>query len=325
MEKQNKNLRVAILVILAILVTAAGLFFFLKRPPHPAYTVKIGFLNITASLPLFIAEEKGFFTEEGVQYESIPILTSNQLVDGIAAGNLDAFPESSAIPVLALELQSPGRLKVFAVSSITKKAPFDALLVKENSPITKLSDLAGRKIGVFPGSTATSLLRKYLTDNKVDVSAITFVPIPPQTQITALLQGSVDAVHAYEPTTAIALNNGGVRKLFGSVYAEMLDPNPQGVAVISAKFLEQHPQIAKNVILAMERAMVFMRDHEAEARQIMSKRLKLDEAVARTSVFLYMLPHQDLEPSLFQKYADMLHQLGELNAQVKIDSLLYRE
>ena len=57
----------------------------------------------------------------------------------------------------------------------------------------------------FPGSTATSLLRKYLKDSKVEVGGITFVPIPPQTQLGALLEGSIDALHAYEPTTAIAL------------------------------------------------------------------------------------------------------------------------
>src|SRR3954467_4543439 len=146
-----------------------------------AELVKIGYLQNTGSLPLFVAEEKGYFAEEGVREEAMPIATSNQLVDALLAGNLQAFPESSAYPVLAVELQSPGRLKIFSASAITKQHPFDSLLVKENSPVKKISDLAGKRIGVFPGSTATSLLRKYLKDNHVDVSGITFVPIPPQT------------------------------------------------------------------------------------------------------------------------------------------------
>jgi ABC-type nitrate/sulfonate/bicarbonate transport system substrate-binding protein len=285
----------------------------------------VGYLNITASLPLFIAEERGFFTEEGVKHEATPIATSNQLVDGLAAGNLDAVPESSAVPVLAVELQSPGRLKVFSTSAITKKAPFDALLVKENSSITKLSDLAGKRIGVFPGSTAATLLKKYLADSQVDVSKIVFLPMPAQNQLTGLIEGSVDAVHAYEPTTAIAMNKGGIRKLFGSVYAEMLDPNPQGVAAVSTKFVREHPETAKKVIRAMERAMVFMRDNEAEARQIMAKRLKLDEPVAKSSVFLYMLPHREIDRSTVQKYSDMLTTLGELKGKVNVGALLYTE
>lgn len=314
-------------IVLALLVIAAAIIVvvWFKRTRTDTTTVRIGYLNITASLPLFIAEEKGFFVEEGVKYQSVPIATSNQLVDGIVANNLDAFIESSAVPVLAVELQSPGRLKVFSVSAITKKAPFDSLLVKESSSIKTLADLSGKKIGVFPGSTATTLLKKFLTDKGVNTSGITFTPIPPQNQLTALQSESVDVLHAYEPTTAIALSRGGIRQLDGSVYAEMLDPNPQGVAVVSNKFLQEHSALALKVIRALERAMVFMRDHDAESRQIMAKKLGLDKAVADRSVFLYMLPHQEVEPAVLQKYADMLTGLGELKGTVKVDQILYRE
>src|SRR6266567_5674 len=228
--------------VLTVPVAAAGLFCWGGCSGGKTVTVRIGYLNNTGSLPLFVAEEKGFFNEEGIQEEATPIATSNQLVDALVAGNLQAFPESSAYPVLAVELQSPGRLKIFAASAITRQRPFDVLLVKENSPITKLSDLAGKRIGVFPGSTATSLLRKYLKDSHVEVAGVTFVPIPPQTQLGALREGSIDALHSYEPTTAIALARGGVRKLFGSVYAELLEPNLQGVGVVSARFLREQPE-----------------------------------------------------------------------------------
>jgi ABC-type nitrate/sulfonate/bicarbonate transport system substrate-binding protein len=287
--------------------------------------VRIGYLNNTGSLPLFVAEEQGYFKEEGISEEAVPIATSNQLVDALVAGNLDLFPESSAYPVLAVELQSPGRLKIFSASAITKQRPFDSLLVKENSPITKLADLAGKRIGVFPGSTATSLLRKYLQDSRVDAAGMTFVPIPPQTQVGALLEGSVDALHAYEPTTAIALARGGVRKMFGSVYAQLLDPNLQGVGVVSARFLREQPEAARKVIRAMERAMSFMCQNDADTRRIMGRRLQLDERVAQTSVLLDVQAHVELDRAALQKYADMLTALGELKGQVNVEGLLYRE
>ncbi len=324
------NARLRIVGGIVVVVTAIACAFAVScsrnQPPvEPPVNVRIGYLNITASLPLFIAEEKGFLAEEGVKHEPLPIQTSNQLVDGIAAGNLDIFIESSAVPVLALELQSTGRQKVFSVSAITKKAPFDAVLVKADSPIKNLSELAGKKIGVFPGSTSMNLLKKFLVDQGIDVSGITFVPIPAPNQLSALVEGSVAALHCYEPTTAIALSKGVARKLHDSVYAEMLDPNPQGVAVVSAKFMQEHPQTAKKVVHALERGMVFMREHDTEARQIMAKRLKLDDAVAKQAVFLYMLPHKDINAAVFQKYADMLTDLQELKGHVKVDGLLYSE
>ena len=293
-------------------------------PTEEPVKVKIGYLNIVASLPLFVAEEKGFFVEEGIEFETIAIATSNQLVDGIIADNLDCFIESSAVPVLAVELQSPGKLKVFAASEITPETPFDALLVKEGSAIKSLSDLAGKKIGVFPGSTATNLLKKYLSDKGVDISKTLFLPTPPPNLLTALIKGSVDVIHPYEPTTAIALSKGGVVKLHGSVYAEMLSPNPQGVSVVSTLFIKKHPKTARKVIRAFERAMAFMKENDAEARQILIKRMKLSEEVANKCVFLYFLPHEKIDVGIFQRYSDMLTALGELSGQVKVEGLVYR-
>lgn len=296
----------------------------LARSVDDSTIVRIGYLNITASLPFFIAEDQGYFSSEGIKYEAFPTATSNQLVDGIVAANLDVFIESSAVPVLAVQSQAPGRLKVFSVSSITKKSPFDAILVKEDSPIINISDLVGKKIGVFPGSTATVLLKKHLADSGMDVTGITFIPIPPQNQITSLLTGNVDALHAYEPTIAIGLEKG-LRKIYGSVYADMLEPNPQGVAVISTKFIKEHPSLAIKVIAALERAMVFMREDETEARKILAKRLNLDVSVANRSGFLYMLPHNEIDTTIFQKYADMLSTLEEIKGKIDVNSLIYRD
>ena len=65
--------------------------------------------------------------------------------------------------------------------------------------------MEGRKIGVFPGSTATNLLKKFLSDNNIDISKIEFIQIVPPNQLPTLYEGSIDVLHAYEPTTAIAL------------------------------------------------------------------------------------------------------------------------
>jgi len=309
----------AILIVILVLIV----YFFYRIPPEQIITVRIGYLNIVASLPLFIAEEKGFLEEEDIKYKSIPIASSNQLVDAIVAGNIDCFIESSAVPVLAVELQSPGKMKVFSVSEITMQTPFDALLVKKDSPIKDLFNLEEKKIGVFPGSTATNLLKKYLTDRSIDVSKILFIPMLPANHLLALLEGSVDVIHAYEPTIAIALSDGNVRKLYGSIYAEMLSPNPQGVAVMSTSFMQKDPKIAADIIRALERAMIFMKENDSKSRQILANRMKLSKEAVSRCVFLYMLPHQQINNIVFQRYADMLTELRELEDYVKIDDLIY--
>ena len=317
-----KKILVGVVGLVVIALVAVSIIQ--SRPASEApYKVSIGYLNIVASLPLFIAEEMGFLKDEGLEFESLPMGTSNQLVDGLIARNLDCYIESSAVPVLAIELRSPGKLKVFSVSEITAEAPFDALLVKAESPIQQLNDMADKKVGVFPGSTATRLLKKYLSDQGVDITKTVFIPIPPPNMLAALLKGSIDVLHAYEPTTAIALTTGGVRQLHGSVYAKMISPNPQGVAAVSTAFLQEHPQEAKKVIRALERAMAYMKDNDTDSRRILVSRMKLSEEAARRCVFLYMLPHSKIPAVVFQQYADMLTDLGELDDHVETSSVLY--
>jgi len=315
-----------ILILVTILAAVGGAAFLLSNRHAPeSPVVRVGYLGITASLPLYIAEEKGYFTAEGVRIASQQVATSNQLVDAIVAGNLDVVVETSAVPVLAVELQSPGKIKVFATSDITQEAPFDSVLVKQDSPVTSLRDLANKRIGVFPGSTASTLLKKHLQDEGIDISNAVFVPTPPQSQLAALKEGSIDALHAYEPTTAIALVAGGYRQIHGSVYADMLNHNPQGVAIVSSAFLSQHPKEAKATIRALEQGMMLMRQDAAEARRILATRMKLDAAVANRSVFLYMEPHTSLDVAVFQQYGTMLKDVGELPAAVDTHAILYRD
>lgn len=310
--------------VIAVAALIIGLYLFLSAGPEQTPTVRIGYLDLVTSMPLFVAEQKGFLREEGIEYKAIPVASSNQIVDDTVTGKLDCFIGASVVPVLAAELQSPGKLKIFSVSEITRQKPFDALLAKEDSPIKTLSGLSGRRIGVFPGSTATNLLKKYLSDRDVDVSTITFVPIPPSDHLAELLKGTVDAIYAYEPTIAIALSQKGAKQLHGSVYAEMLSPNPISVSVASAAFLRKHPETAAKVIRALESAMNYMRDHDAEARQILVEQMKLSEDAASRCVFLYMLTHEQIDSAVLQRFADMLTELGELKGRVIVDGLVYR-
>ncbi|MBZ0213328.1 MAG: ABC transporter substrate-binding protein [Nitrospirae bacterium] len=276
-------------------------------------------------MPFFIATDLGYFEQAGVLVEGTALESSNQLVDAVVSGNLDIAVEVSAVPVLSVEAQQPGRIKIFAVSAITKEQPFDSLVVPSKSSIRTLKDLPGSRIGVFPGSTATALLRHFLDSRGVDTSAITFQPIPPQLQLQALANGSVDVLHAYEPTTAIALSRPGFVRLHGSVYAEQIEPNPQGVAIVSTRFLQEHPEAARKAIAALTSACAFMEVNDIEARGILERAMDLPRDVATSTVLLYMRPAKDTDSVKLQSYVDLLRQISELPKQVSARELLLQE
>ncbi len=308
-------------MIVAVIIVGAFLIFYQKS--SETKVVKIGYLPITASLPLYVAQENGYFSEQGVQIETVQMQSSNQLVDALVRGDIDVVVESSAVPALIAETIDSGKIKIFSASDITPETPFDSLVIKKDSSLSSLKDLEGKKIGVFPGSTATNLLKKYLSDNGVDISKIEFIQVIPTNQLLALYEGSIDVLHAYEPTTAIALQSGNAKKLYGSIYAEQLNHNPQGVALISTKFISENSRLAKKTIFAFNKASDFISKNDAQTREIVVKYVKVDKSVADNVVFLYMSRSDKINKDALQAYADMLNAIGEMENKIDVSTLLY--
>ncbi len=317
---KNTKLFVSILIIVLIVI---GAFFVFSPKQEETRVVKIGYLPIMASLPLYVAQENNYFIEQGIQIETIQLQSSNQLVDALIRGDIDIVVESSAVPALIAETIDSGKIKIFSASDITPETPFDSLIVKKDSTLNSLKDLEGKKIGVFPGSTATNLLKKFLSDNNVDISKMEFIQIVPANQLPALYEGSIDALHAYEPTTAIALQSGNAKKLYSSIYAEQLNHNPQGVALISTKFISENPQLAKKTIKAFNQASDFISQNDAKTREIVVKYVKVDKSVADNVVFLYMSRSDKINKNVLQSYADMLYDIGEMENKIDVSTLLY--
>ena len=317
---KNTKLIISILVIAVIII---GAFVVFSPKQEETKVVKIGYLPIMASLPLYVAQENNYFTEQGVQIETIQLQSSNQLVDALIRGDIDIVVETSAVPALIAETIDSGKIKIFSASDITPENPFDSLIIKKDSILNSLKDLEGKKIGVMPGSTATNLLKEFLSHKKVDVSKIEFMQIVPANQLSALYAGSIDVLHAYEPTTAIALQSGNAKLLYSSIYAEQLNHNPQGIALISTKFISESPNLAKKTIEAFNQASDFISENDAETRDIVVKYVKVEKNVADNIVFLYMSRSDKINEDALQSYADMLYDIGEMENQIDVSTLLY--
>jgi ABC-type nitrate/sulfonate/bicarbonate transport system substrate-binding protein len=286
--------------------------------------VRVAYLPFVATLPYFVAEEKGYFREEGVEVRAEVAATSNQLVNALAAGQVDLVPALSAAPILALEAAAPGRVRLVSASIVDAAHPFDALLVTDRSAITTVRKLRGARIGVFPGTTASRLLTRWLAQQQVDTSTVTLVPLPPAQQLGALRAGRIDVLHSYEPTTTIARLAGGVRVLIPSVYAQLLSPNPQGVAALSAAFVLRDSARAAAVVRAMDRAFLWVAAHPDSARAMLRVRLALDSAVAAQVALPYMVPSAEVDTVALAAYVALLTSVGELPRHLSVGTMVWR-
>jgi ABC-type nitrate/sulfonate/bicarbonate transport system substrate-binding protein len=274
--------------------------------------VKIGYLPMVSSLAHFVARDKGFYEEEHLDVEANPIKTSNLMAQDLVGGHIDVAIELSLIPLLKQLEASKGAAKVFSVSRITSENGFDGVVVKSSSVITNLAMLSGKKVGVFPGTTAKKTFERVFRARYPDLSLPTFLDMDPSVHIQALERGDLDALHSYEPTLTLGIVKQGFKRIHTSIYADQYSPNPIGVAAVNARWLEQNTKTARALFAALDRAVVFMQRNPSEARSILSRATKLDESVAAVMNVMPMSESGKIDGENLRGYLLTLREMGEI-------------
>ncbi len=315
MARSRTTWLAAALVIMLMAVAA------LRLAPRHSGRVRIAYPPIMASLPVFVAQDRQMFQQHRLQPELVSFSSSNDMVSALVTGQVDMLPAVSLVPLIHLEIQHPGRFRVFSHSRMRRENSTYRLVVKSSSPVKRLSDLKGRKIGVFPGTSATRLVSAFLERQGVDPNTITFVQLPSSAQLSSLESGAIAALFSYDPLTLIA-EPGLYRALTGSIYAELVEPCPVGVSVISRAFERAQPESAARAAAVIQEAIAYTGAHPREATALLPRFTRMTpEMASRVNVTDITLSN-DVDAAVLQRFIDMLHQIGEIPESIDAHRLI---
>jgi NitT/TauT family transport system substrate-binding protein len=112
------------------------------RPLSAAPEVIIGYANISARVsPLWIAQEKGFFSKYGISVQSVYMPGSPVMIASLSTGQIQLANSGGTAALGA----AAGGLDLKVIGTFTSRIPFD-LVVR---PIIKSAqDLRGKRLGV---------------------------------------------------------------------------------------------------------------------------------------------------------------------------------
>ncbi len=138
--------------------------------------------------PLFVAQERGYFAEQGLEVELIAPADPNDPPKLVAAGKADLAVSYQP----QLHLQVAEGLPLVRVGTLVS-TPLNSLVVLDDGPIETIADLAGKKIGFSVGGFEDALLgamleKHGLTLDDVELINVNFSLSP------SLMAGQVDAV-----------------------------------------------------------------------------------------------------------------------------------
>ena len=163
---------------------------------------------------ILIAQEKGWFEEQGIDLQVIPFGNAPDIAAPLAAGQLDAgllginsglfnaFARGVKVKFAADEGSSgPGRFDY--VSILVRKELVDSGAVKTPA------DLKGRKIGIVAKGTPSDYgLQNVLKEGGLTLGDVDLTIIPFPNQGPALAAGQIDAAFAIDPWRTQAIDSG---------------------------------------------------------------------------------------------------------------------
>jgi ABC-type nitrate/sulfonate/bicarbonate transport system substrate-binding protein len=283
--------------------------------------IKVGYLPMVSSLTHFVAMDKGYYKEQGIDVEGNPIKTSNLIAQDVVAGNIDLGIELSIVPLLKQLEVNPNAAKIFSVSSINVENGFDGILVNPKSTIKSLKDLSGKKVGVFPGSTAKNSLMAIFSDSCKNFESPIFIELDPSVHLQSLLSGEIDALYTYEPSLTIGMLKHGFVKIIPSIYGMQYSPSPIGVAAINNKWVSENPELAHKFFKALDKAVEFIRTNPVEARTILAKNTSLREEYAEKMNIMPMSKSTEIDLANLDGYLDLLLKMSEISKTHKASDL----
>ena len=302
-----------------VVVAAAMCIVLLLAVAHTAAErnekVRIGYAPIMASVPVFVAQDQKLFEKRHVAVQNVSFSSSNDMVSALVSGQVDVLPAVSLVPLIHLEIQHPGKFRVFSHSRMRRENSTYRIVVLGNSPTKTLGDLSGKKLGVFPGTSATRLVGAFLKRKGVDPQTITFVQLPTAAQLASLRSGAVDALFAYDPLELIA-EPGEYRSLSDSVYAELSEPCPLGVSVVSREFERQHPHAAAISTDVIQDAISYTGKYPQEITSLLPKFTRMTPQMASRIRVADLTLSNQLDVEALQRFIDMLYQIGEIPEKI---------
>ncbi|MBP7951362.1 MAG: ABC transporter substrate-binding protein [Verrucomicrobiales bacterium] len=208
--------------------------------------IKVGYIGLTCEAPIYVAQEKGYFKEMGLEAELIKC-EWGQFKDLVGLGTIHVVHQ----PIMAFLKPIEEGLDVKLTAGIHRGCL--RVQVPVNSPLKTVQDLKGKRIGV-PGMGTPPFIfaNRVLGDNGMDPrNDIQWKVFPSAELGLALEKGEVDAVANSEPIGLLLLAENKVRNIADQASDEPYASEYCCGVVVNGKFADANPEVTAAVTKAI--------------------------------------------------------------------------
>jgi len=273
---------------------------------------KIGAAGATDHAPAFVGVERGIFAKHGLDVKVVMYETGVDMLNGLLNGAQDVNIMGS-VPFLAGVSRGQPLVLIGHLHNDALSASYStnvSIVASPNAGVREgdIKALKGKRIGLPRGSGAEGYILNLLDQAGLQPADVTLINLTPANQVTALRQGDVDAISAWEPWASTAIANvprslrvvaGGCNACYdpGTILTsqDVIAKRADALKRFMVAFAEAEQVVRQNLDAAAEVNMRWIRGVDPDVMKAAIRRSQFDPRLSKNSLDGY---NQKLIPLL---------------------------
>lgn len=273
-KRKMSRVWVGALIVIMFLPPGAFLVGCKADEKGPREQVRLGISKSFLSIPVYIAQSQGFFSDEGLDATVKEYTSGKKATQDLFAGEVDI----STVADMPVIFNSFKRDDFCIFATFTCSYPFVKIIARRDKGIKTAADLKGKKVGANRGTSSHFFLGVFLIHNRLSVSDVEMIDIRTVDLPAALKNNKLDAISVWQPYAEKAkkmLQDNAVILPSSEIYRTTFN------FAVMKRFAQEHPEILKKFLRALDRAAAFIKGNREESQEIIARSFKLDKETVR--------------------------------------------
>ncbi|MGQ9516020.1 MAG: ABC transporter substrate-binding protein [Anaerolineae bacterium] len=265
----------ASLVLLAALGLVAAGCALPGKSAEPK-TLKIGVLPIADVVPMYVAQQEDFFTQEGIQVELVPVAGGTERDALIQSGGLDGQLNEVLTTLLT---NAGGNVQVKIVTMARRPFPNQPLfyiVTAPNSGIAGVEGLKGVEIAIGENTVVHYVADRVLQRAGLAGGDIRFTNVPKiPVRFELVMSGQVKAAVLPDPFASLAVLQGAGVAIDDTAYPEV----SHSVISFRTDILKDRPNTIKAFLRAYDKAVQAINQNPQKYQDILVQTARVPETL----------------------------------------------
>jgi NitT/TauT family transport system substrate-binding protein len=271
----KKKLLVCIIGFLSLYLLMPAVIIGAEIDADGSRTLRMALLPIPDVLPVYVAQERGYFKEMEITVEALPVGSAMDRDQLMQAGRVDGMIND--ISAAANFNREKSRVKIVAIArSPIGESPLLRLLAAPGSALKTVADLADIPIGISKNTVIEYITSRLLEQGGVPPEAIRYksVPVLPE-RLQLLLSGQLQAVMLPDPLGASAIKGGAIEIVNDTTLKNV----SASVITFTDDALVHKRDTVKKFMLAWDKACADINSDPASFQELMLKKIRVPKNV----------------------------------------------